>query len=91
MRACAADWFGDCDLYIGQIIPDHFLEISFHLIGHDEVMSLGVVGLAVVPDELDVIEHFLNRAVLSGLQPVVHFCQMHGVLHHEGIVMELEL
>ena len=91
MRARAADGFGDNYLYIGQIIPDHFLEISFHLVGHHEVVSFWVVGLAIVPDQLDVIEHFLDGAVFSRLQPVLHFGQMHGVLHHEGIVVELEL
>jgi hypothetical protein len=70
----------DDDLNVGEVISDHLLVGSLHLISHDEVMPLRVVGLAVVPDQLDVVEDFLNSSVLSGLELVLHFLQVHGVL-----------
>jgi hypothetical protein len=81
---------GNDDLDAGQIVADHLLEGPLHLVGEDEEGALGVVGLAVVPDQLDVIEHLLDRPVLPGLEFVLHFEEIHGVLDHEGVVVELE-
>lgn len=47
-----------------------------------------VILLAVVPYELDMIEDLLHSPVLSSLEPLLHFEQVHGVLDQDGIVIE---
>ena len=53
-------------------------------------MPLRVVGLAVVPNQLDVVQHLLNSAVLSPFELVLHLEQVHGVLDNQRIVIELK-
>jgi len=86
----ASHRFGDGHLNIGQIVADHLLEVSLHLVRHHEVVSLRIVGLAIVPNQLDMVKHLLNRPILPALQPILHLSQMHGVLHQKGVVMELQ-
>lgn len=47
-----------------------------------------VVGLAVVPNELYVIEHILNTAVVLSFHLPLQRSQVHGVLHDREIVGE---
>jgi hypothetical protein len=57
----------DDDLYVGEIVPDHFLEGPLHFVSQHIEGALGVIGFAVVPNELDVVKDLLDSAVLSGL------------------------
>lgn len=63
---------GDDDLNTGQVVANHLLESSFHFVSQDVESALWVVSFAVVPDELQVIEHLFNSAVLPRLQFVLH-------------------
>ena len=43
------------DLYVGEIVPYHFLEGPLHFISQHIEGALGVIGFAVVPNKLDVV------------------------------------
>jgi hypothetical protein len=78
------------DIDTGQIVAYHFLESPFHLISEDVEGSFRVIGLAVVPDQLDMIEYFLDCAILSGLELVLHFEQIHRMLDDQRVIVEFE-
>lgn len=88
LRELRLTW--DNDLNVGQVVSDHFLEGSLHLVGQNVERAFRIVGLAVVPYQLQVIEHFLYGAVLPRLQLVLHSQQVHGVFHDERVVIEFE-
>ena len=46
-------WYNN--LYIGEVISYHFFKIAFHFISQNIEVAFGVIGLAVVPDELYMI------------------------------------
>jgi hypothetical protein len=49
-----------------------------------------VISLAVVPNELDIVEGFLDEAILISPEFLVASAQIHGILDDEGIVGEAE-
>ena len=53
-------------------------------------MTLFVVFLAVVPNELDMVKHFLDSVIFTGLHLLLNFVQVHGVLDYIRVVVELE-
>ncbi len=53
-------------------------------------MPLRIVSLAIVPDQLDVVQHLLNSAVLPRFEFVLHFEQIHRVLDDQRVVIEFE-
>lgn len=63
----------DDNLNAGQVVADHLFECSFHLVSQDIECAFGVVGLAIVPDQLQVVQYFLDCTVLSGFQFVLNF------------------
>ena len=77
-------------LDVGKVVFDHLFEVSFHFISQDVVLSLWVVCFAVVPDQLNVVEHFFDGPVLSSFESLLDFEEVHGVLHQERVVIELE-
>ena len=77
------------DLYVGQIVPYHFFKLPLQLIREHVVVPLWVIGLAVIPDKLNMIQNFLDSAVLSRLQLILYLQQIHGMLDDEGVIVEL--
>ena len=57
----------DDDLYVGKVVPDHFLEGSLHFVSQHIEGALRVIGFAVVPNKLDVVEDLLDGAVFPSL------------------------
>lgn len=50
----------------------------------------GVVGLAVVPDQLEVVEGLLHVAVLVVAEEVGDGAEVHGLADEGGVVVEAE-
>jgi hypothetical protein len=86
----AADGFWDDDLNVGEVVADHLLVVALHLVGHHEVVSFGVVGLAVVPDQLDVVQHLLHCSVLARLQLLLYAAEVHRMLDDVRVVQQFE-
>lgn len=80
----------DDNLDVRQVVADHLLEVPFHFVSKHVILSFGVVGLAVVPDHLDMVEGFLDGAVLPGPDFVLHLQQVHGVFDDQRVVVEFE-
>lgn len=49
-----------------------------------------VVGFAVVPDELNIIESFFNETVFLSFEFLTARSKIHGTLDNEGVVSETE-
>lgn len=49
-----------------------------------------VVFLAVIPDELNVVEHLLDCSELAGLEFFLDFQQVHWVFDDERIVVQIK-
>ena len=49
-----------------------------------------VISLAVVPNELDIVEGFLNEAILICSEFLIAGAQIHWILDNKGIVGETE-
>ena len=81
---------GDDDVYVGEVVLDHFFEVAFHFVGQHIEGSLRVVQFAVVPDQLQVVKHVLNSTVLSAFEFVLHSQQVHGVFHHDRVIIQLQ-
>lgn len=79
------------NLDAGQVVADHLFECSLHLVSQDIEGALGVVGFAVVPDQLQVVQYFLDGPILPRLQLVLHFEQVHRMLNNKGVIVEFEL
>ena len=78
------------DLNIGEVVADHFFEVSFHLICQDVVLSFWIVSFTVVPHELNMIQGFFDGTVLSAFEFFLHFEEVHGMLDDEGVVIEFQ-
>ena len=52
--------------------------------------ALNVVQFAIVPDELEVPEEFVEGAVIATEQPRLHSGQVTRVLDNQGVVIELQ-
>lgn len=81
---------GYYNLYVRQVVPYHFFKLPLQLISKYVVVPLGIIGLAVIPHKLNMIQHFLDSAVLSRLQLILYLQQIHGMLDDEGVVVELK-
>jgi hypothetical protein len=79
---------GDGNLYVGEVVADHLFEVPLHFICKNVILPLRVVGLAVIPDQLDVIQSLLNSAVLSTFELILNLEEIHRMLYYEGIVVE---
>lgn len=53
-------------------------------------MAFGIVGLAVIPNKLDMIEGFLNGTILSAFDFILHFKKVHWMLNNERVVIEFK-
>ena len=88
---CGALHTGHDDLYVGQVVSYHLLELSLHLVRQHVVVPLWVVRLAVVPNQLDMVQHLLDGPVLPPLQLVLHPQQIHRMFDHQRVVIQLQL
>ena len=50
-----------------------------------------IVLLAVIPYQLDMVQHLLNISVLAPTKPILHLQQMHGVLDHKRVIIQTQL
>lgn len=62
--------------------------MPFHLISEDIILSLRIVCLAVIPNELNVIEGFLDSTILSGFEFILNFEEVHRMFDDKGVVIE---
>ena len=49
-----------------------------------------VVGFAVIPDELNIVESFFNESVFLSFEFLTARSKIHGTLDNEGVVSETE-
>ena len=58
---------GDDDVDVGEVVFNHFFKVSLHFVSEHIEGSFWIVLLAVVPNQLNVVQHCLDRVVLSPL------------------------
>jgi len=79
---------GNSNLYVGEVVFDHFLEVPFHFVGEgvewlssDKNYSALIILLTVVPNELDVIKNLFYCPVLACLKSFLDFEQVHWMFN----------
>lgn len=77
------------DLYIRQVVSNHLLKGPLHFISKNIEGSLRIVSLTIIPNQLNMIQHLLNSTILSSLQLFLYLEQVHRVLDHQWIIIEL--
>ena len=76
---------------IGKIVPNHFFEMPFHFIRQDIEGPFGIVGLAIIPYKLNMVESLFDSTVLSCFKLVLDLQKVHWVFDDEGVILELQL
>ncbi len=85
LRNLDITWYDNLD--IREIVPYHLLKSPLHLICKDIEWPFRIISLAIIPNKLDMVQNFLNGAVLSAFELILYLQQIHWVLNHEGIVI----
>jgi hypothetical protein len=81
---------GYYNLYVGQIVPNHFFKLPLQLIRQNIVVALWVIGFAIIPNKLNMIQHLFDSPILSCFQLILYLQQIHGVLDDQRIVIEFK-
>lgn len=77
----------DSDVHIREVVLHHFLEGPLQLLRNRvDPRIVGIVGLTVIPNELQIIEHLLHPPIAFFLQLPQHSRQVHRTLNNRGVV-----
>lgn len=78
-------------MHARKIILQHFFKGFLHFLCQFEIVTFGIILLAIVPYQLKVIEDLFNYIVLPIFEFLLNLKQIHGVLDNFGIVIEVQL
>ena len=75
----------------GNIVLDHLFQHFLHFLSNLKIVPLLIILLTIVPNQLQVVQHFLYCVIFPGFHLLLHLIQVHRVLNNIEIVIQFQL